>query len=170
MNRIPWASLFATLVILAGPQAAFADEVTDWNQTMLRSALLGASSPTATARVAGMVHAAIFDAVNGVHPRYTPIYVEPAAPGGASARAAAVQAAYVILRTGTGQARSSRASWTIGVWRASWRSGRTKVLVRSIAASAGAKPSPTPSGPFGYSTLRWGRSQTGPSPGNGGAR
>ena len=64
---------------------------------MLRAALLGGSSPTATARVAGMVHVAIFDAVNGVDPRYTSIHVAPAAPNGASARAAAVQAAYVIL-------------------------------------------------------------------------
>ncbi len=77
MNRIPWVSLLATFVLLTGPQAASADEVTDWNQTMLRAALLGASSPTATARVAGMVHAAIYDAVNGVHARYTLIYVEP---------------------------------------------------------------------------------------------
>ena len=99
MRRIPgrWVSIFATLVILAGPQIVHADEVTDWNQTMLRAALLGASSPTATARVAGLVHAAIYDAANGVYHRYTPIFVDPAAPGGASARAAAVQAAYVIL-------------------------------------------------------------------------
>jgi len=99
MRRIPGrsASIFAILVILAGPHVVRADEVTDWNQTMLRAALLGASSPTATARVAGLVHAAIYDAVNGVYARYTPIYVAPGAPGGASARAAAVQAAYVIL-------------------------------------------------------------------------
>ena len=48
-------------------------------------------------RVAAMVQAAVFDAVNGVDRRYSAIMVDPAAPSGASRRAAAVQAAYVIL-------------------------------------------------------------------------
>jgi hypothetical protein len=48
--------------------------------------------------VAAIVQAAVFDAVNGIERRYTPIYVPPAAaPPGASKRAAAVQAAYVSL-------------------------------------------------------------------------
>src|SRR4029450_128620 len=41
--------------------------------------------------------ASVFDSVNGIERRYTPIHVEPAAPRGASRRAAAVQAAYVAL-------------------------------------------------------------------------
>jgi len=44
-----------------------------------------------------MVSAAVFDAVNGIERRYEPIFVPAAAPRGASKRAAAVQAAYVIL-------------------------------------------------------------------------
>ena len=46
-----------------------------------------------------MVHAAMFDAVNGVNPAYEFIHVAPdsGATDGASARAAAVQAAYLIL-------------------------------------------------------------------------
>jgi hypothetical protein len=44
-----------------------------------------------------MVQAAVFDAVNGIERRYTHIRVEPAAPRGASQRAAAVQAAYGVL-------------------------------------------------------------------------
>jgi PAP2 superfamily len=48
-------------------------------------------------RNAAIVQAAVFDAVNGINPRYTPIHVKPAAPHGASRRAAAVQAAYVSL-------------------------------------------------------------------------
>jgi hypothetical protein len=43
------------------------------------------------------VEAAVFDAVNGIEQRYTPINVVPAAPAGASQRAAAVQAAYATL-------------------------------------------------------------------------
>ena len=91
-----WVPLLLVVVLWIGPNA-YTDDVTDWNETMLRAGLLGASSPPAMARIAGMVHVAMFDAVNGVNPRYTSIHVAPGAPAGASARAAAVQAAYVIL-------------------------------------------------------------------------
>lgn len=97
MKQIFRRRAFLAIVVLSITSNAFADEVTDWNRTMLRAGLLANSSPTVMTRVAAMVHAAIFDAVNGVHRRYTPVHVAPAAPSGASARAAAVQAAYVIL-------------------------------------------------------------------------
>ena len=77
---------------LAG--AVRADEVTDWHEHML--AALGAS-PIVGSRDAALVSAAVFDAVNGIERRYTPIHVLAAAPRGASKRAAAVQAAYVVL-------------------------------------------------------------------------
>lgn len=48
-------------------------------------------------RVAAVVQSAVFDAVNGIDRRYTPIHVPPAAPPGASRNAAAVQAAYATL-------------------------------------------------------------------------
>ena len=76
---------------------AWADEITDWNQTMLRAALVGGTSPPVTSRVAAIVQAAVFDAVNGIARRYTPIHVAPAGPAGASREAAAVQAAYATL-------------------------------------------------------------------------
>jgi PAP2 superfamily len=78
--------------------AVRADEVTDWNSIMLRVALLPpATNPLVITRVAAIVHSSVFDAVNGIERRYTPIYVQPAAPRGASRRAAAVQAAYASL-------------------------------------------------------------------------
>jgi hypothetical protein len=49
------------------------------------------------ARSAAIVQSAVFDAVNGIERHYTPVFVEPAAPAGASRRAAAVQAAYATL-------------------------------------------------------------------------
>src|SRR5882724_10172151 len=87
----------ATLVALASGMAA-ADEVTDWNRIML-DALLVAPAPAAplAERPAAIVMAAVFDAVNGIERRYTPIHVSPDAPRGASKRAAAVQAAYASL-------------------------------------------------------------------------
>src|SRR4029079_7688584 len=39
----------------------------------------------------------MFNAVNGIERRYTPVHVAPAAPPGASKRAAAIQAAYTAL-------------------------------------------------------------------------
>jgi membrane-associated phospholipid phosphatase len=74
-----------------------ADEVTDWNQILFQAALVAKTSPLITTRNAAIVQASVFDAVNGIERRYTPIHVKPGAPHGASARAAAVQAAYVSL-------------------------------------------------------------------------
>ena len=75
-----------------------ADEVTDWNRVMLTAILTAPVTPAPVAtRVAAIVQSAVFDAVNGVDPRYAPIYVPAAAPHGASIRSAAVQAAYATL-------------------------------------------------------------------------
>jgi hypothetical protein len=77
--------------------AAPADPVLEWDAIMNDTVLAGATSPFATSRVAAMVSASVFDAVNGIRPRYKPLHVRPAAPRYASQRAAAVQAAYAIL-------------------------------------------------------------------------
>lgn len=87
---------FAALLLAAAGQGR-ADEVTDWHGHLLNSLrVANVNAPTAT-RDAALVSAAVFDAVNGIERRYDPIHVPPAAPRGASKRAAAVQAAYVIL-------------------------------------------------------------------------
>jgi hypothetical protein len=90
-------SLAVLVACAAATAVARADEVTDWNQTLFRSAVVAGTSPLNISRVAAMVQAAVFDAVNGIDRRYSPIHVAPAAGAGASRRAAAVQAAYVIL-------------------------------------------------------------------------
>ena len=78
--------------------AATADEVTDWNKILLQALITppAVAAPLAQ-RPAAIVQAAVFDAVNGIERQYKPLSVIPAAPAGASARAAAVQAAYVSL-------------------------------------------------------------------------
>jgi hypothetical protein len=76
---------------------ANADEVLDWDRTMLRAALIAATSPPNLTRVAALVQSAMFDAVNGIDKRYTHIHVAPTGPDNASRRAAVVQAAYVML-------------------------------------------------------------------------
>jgi hypothetical protein len=91
------AMRFAVWIVAASGIAA-ADEVTDWNRIMLDALLVppAVGAPLAQ-RPAAIVQAAVFDAVNGIERRYTPIHVKPAAPRGASRRAAAVQAAYASL-------------------------------------------------------------------------
>ena len=96
ITRFIWLVLVALATNIAS--IARADEVTDWNQILLDAALVPpATSPLVITRNAAIVHAAVFDAVNGIERRYNPVHVDPAAPRGASRRAAAVQAAYVTL-------------------------------------------------------------------------
>src|SRR5262249_39449861 len=88
---------FLCLFVLVTATAR-ADEVTDWNRIMLDAFLVppAVAAPFAQ-RPAAIVQAAVFDAVNGIEQRYTPIHVVPDAPPGVSQRAAAVQAAYASL-------------------------------------------------------------------------
>src|SRR5262245_60214125 len=87
----------ALIVVMLTGTAARADVVVDWNQMLFRAALVGGTSPLVMTRVAAIVQAAVFDAVNGIDRRYAPIHVAPAGPAGASRDAAAVQAAYATL-------------------------------------------------------------------------
>ena len=79
--------------------AAAPDSVLQWIGIMNDAVLTAASSPLASTRITALVGASMFDAVNGIHPQYRALYVKPNAPGYASRRAAAVQAAYVVLST-----------------------------------------------------------------------
>jgi len=79
------------------PQAIAADEISDWNKIMFQAAQTAGTPPFVMTRVAAIVQVAVFDAVNGIERRYTPVHVEPAAAPGASQRAAAVLAAYTTL-------------------------------------------------------------------------
>ena len=76
---------------------AGADEVTAWNEELWRLNLVVGNTPQPSSRVAAIVAASVFDAVNGIEGRYEPFHVAPAAPPGTSARAAAAQAAYTSL-------------------------------------------------------------------------
>ena len=73
--------------------------VVEWNQTMLSAFATANVAPPPANRLGAIVQAAVFDAVNGIERRYTPIHVQPAAPTGASPRAAAAAAAYRSLVT-----------------------------------------------------------------------
>jgi len=64
---------------------------------MNTTVLAAGTAPNVTSRVVALVSASVFDAVNGIDPRFRPIHVRPNAPRNASQRAAAIQAAYAIL-------------------------------------------------------------------------
>jgi hypothetical protein len=87
----------SVVIFFCVASTARADDITDWNQHMLRAVTVAGTSPLVTTRVAAIVQASVFDAVNGIDRKYAPVHVAAAAPGGASRRAAAVQAAYTAL-------------------------------------------------------------------------
>ncbi len=76
---------------------ARSDEIARWNEAMFQAAQTAGTSPFIMTRVAATVQVAVFDAVNGIERRYTPLHVQPGANAGASPRAAAAAAAYTTL-------------------------------------------------------------------------
>jgi hypothetical protein len=95
-KKAQWVLAVCGFFSLAAPVRA--DVVTEWNELAFRLALIGGASSQNAGRVAAMVQAAVFDALNGIDGRYTPIHVAPPASCvGASRRAAVVQTAYEIL-------------------------------------------------------------------------
>jgi len=82
---------------LAFAPAAQADVVTDWNQTALQATEAAGLPPPPQARVMAMVHAAIYDAVNGIDRRHVAYVVDVKAAAGASIEAATAAAANGVL-------------------------------------------------------------------------
>lgn len=89
-----FVGLFLVSALSPAPRA---DEVTDWNAIMLESIRTAGVGGVLATRPAATVQTAVFDALNGIERRYGWLRVEPAAPSGASRRAAVVQAAYASL-------------------------------------------------------------------------
>jgi hypothetical protein len=87
-------------VVAASPlvmSAATPDPVLQWIDVMNTTVLAGGTAPNVTSRIVALVSASVFDAVNGIEPRFRPLRVRPDAPHHASQSAAAIQAAYAIL-------------------------------------------------------------------------
>jgi hypothetical protein len=89
--------LMATL--LFGSAVAKADPVLDWNLIAVDTAVANGQNPFAQARYAAIVQLAVFEAVNAITGDYRPYLGTIVAPHGASADAAAIQAAYRVLST-----------------------------------------------------------------------
>jgi hypothetical protein len=107
-------SVAATAAIALGTPSADArvsqaseqdpDQVLEWNQIFIETLIATNTPNSSSQRLGAIVHAAIFDAFNGIERRYTPIFVqtvdgngERLVPPGASRRAAVIAAAYTAL-------------------------------------------------------------------------
>ena len=77
--------------------ATASDVVLDWNDIAVNTAIANGQNPFAQARYAAIVQLAVFEAVNATTNDYQPYLGTISAPPGASAEAAAVEAAYKVL-------------------------------------------------------------------------
>jgi hypothetical protein len=93
--------LAAALTAAASP--AFANVITDWDEKAVVAVTpmssLGGTTPYMAVRMLGMVHAAMFDAVNSIEQRYRPYLVQLPADPATSKEAAAAAAAARVLAT-----------------------------------------------------------------------
>jgi hypothetical protein len=96
MPRITWRAIAiaSAALVLAPAAGARADAVADWSRIALNSALESRQSTPDALNTLATVHAAMFETLNFIEPRYTPRYVvmQPsplAMPGDAAAAAAA---------------------------------------------------------------------------------
>src|SRR5215472_6508144 len=94
--------LLAAVLIGAAP-SAFANVITDWDEKAIAvvtpMASLSSTNPYMAQRMMGMVHAAMFDAVNSIEQRYRPYLTRLPADSSTSKEAAAAAAAAAVLAT-----------------------------------------------------------------------
>src|SRR3954447_24234932 len=97
MRRV--CTVFTLLALLVcRPNAARADVVLQWNEIAVSTLVGQGQSPFAQARFMAITQLAVFEAVNAITGDYQPYLGSVVAPGGASADAAAVAAAYRVLK------------------------------------------------------------------------
>jgi PAP2 superfamily len=87
------------IATLFGAAVAKADVVLEWNAIAVHTAVANKQNPFAQARYAAIVQLAVFEAVNAITGDYQPYLGTITAPPGASAEAAAIEAAYQVLST-----------------------------------------------------------------------
>jgi len=102
-NRSVWGAAVVWLAVGAAP--AWANVITDWDAKAidavepLASAPSSPYTPYAAYRMVGIVHAAMFDAVNSIERRYRSYLTQQPVDSGTSKEAAAAAAAAAVLAT-----------------------------------------------------------------------
>ncbi len=104
MNCSVWAATIGAGLALGAAAPAWSNVVTDWDEKAIAAVAPLASVPSpytpyAAYRMMGIVHAAMFDAVNSVEPRHRPYVVQLSADPTTSKEAAAAAAAAAVLAT-----------------------------------------------------------------------
>ena len=90
------STALAVVGVLFSPAAARADAVLDWNALAVT---VTSGNPFTQARFLAITQLAVFEAVNAVTGKYEPYLGTVVAPEDASADAAAIAAAYRVLKT-----------------------------------------------------------------------
>jgi hypothetical protein len=103
MRRSVPAAMIGAWVLIGAP-AAVANVITDWDEKAVAVVLPPGPVPVGqqvytAQRMMGMVHAAMFDAVNSIERRYRPYLVQLPADPATSKEAAAAAAAAAVLAT-----------------------------------------------------------------------
>src|SRR6202047_1298504 len=104
LSHLTSAIMFGSWLAIGVPVSANANVITDWDgkavALVMPAGPLGVSQQIYTAqRMMGMVHAAMFDAVNSIERRYEPFLVQLPADPATSKEAAAAAAAAAVLAT-----------------------------------------------------------------------
>src|SRR6185503_11521127 len=89
--------LMQSVVVFATTMIAHADVVTDWNTAALNIIRANRTAPPPASRNLAILHAAIYDAVNGISRTHENYVVSSAVPASASKEAAASAAAHKAL-------------------------------------------------------------------------
>ena len=96
IRSIP-AAIVAASIAVGASAVAHANVIADWDEKAL--AVVAPMPPYAAQRLIGMVHLAMFDAVNSIERRYRPYLVQLSAEPTTSKEAAAAAAAAAVLAT-----------------------------------------------------------------------
>jgi PAP2 superfamily len=94
--KLPAVLIVATCVLFS-TTVTHADVVLDWNAIAVDTFVANKQNPFAQARYGAIVQLAVFEAVNAITGNYQPYLGTITAPKGASAEAAAIEAAYGVL-------------------------------------------------------------------------
>jgi hypothetical protein len=97
MRRV-CTSVTLVALFMFSPIAASADVVLDWNAIAVSTLVSQGQSPFAQARFMAITQLAVFEAVNAITGDYKPYLGTVVAPVGASTDAAAIAAAYTVLK------------------------------------------------------------------------
>jgi PAP2 superfamily len=98
MRRVGLSLAASALLALAASAPARADAVTEWNQHATNALIVtGMQTPPVSTIHLGIVHGAVYDAVNSIDGRYEPYLVKVRARRWYSKDAAAATAAYRVL-------------------------------------------------------------------------